>query len=83
MREVMSEGGFAFGRLAFGDVQTQGHRGRYACVRLRCVFLKFMNRQMPHFALLRAIGICRFMNFENQSPRTNTRISAPMALRLN
>lgn len=65
--------------IAFWDVQTKGHRFGYACVRLRCDFLKIPNRQMPHFTLFRTIVICRFMNFENQSPRTKTRLSKPMA----
>ena len=42
------------------------------CVRLRCDFLKFIKKQMPHFTLFRTIGICFFINFENQHPRPKT-----------
>ena len=54
---------------------TPGREGESvscASVRLRCDFLKFIKKQMPHFTLFRTIGICFFINFENQHPRPNT-----------
>ncbi len=65
-------GTFFNGVVAFG---TPGRKGIYSgmrCVRLRCDFLKFIKKQMPHFTLFRTIGICFFINFENQHPRPKT-----------
>ena len=64
-----------YGVVPFGTPGREGESVRYASVRLRCDFQKFIKKQMPHFTLFRTIGICFFINFENHHPRPNTRIS--------
>ena len=61
-----------YGVMPFGTPGREGESVRYASVRLRCDFLKFIKKQMPHFTLFRTIGICFFINFKNHHPRPNT-----------